>query len=824
MKYQLILAIGLAVVTATAQAPVLIPLTRGKDAPSFSGIYPHLASFNRQNECGTGAVVAWADMLWWVTYAPHKPDGSDDKLYAMNAEKDLFVSSKSIGGTPANRMIHVESKQLFIGPYAIDAAGTVRAIPYAQMRGRPTGNARHLSDPANKIYYATMEEGLYEVDVETLAVKTLFTDNHLKRPDEESGLPGYHGKGLYSGQGVLVYSNNGERGKAAQTRPDISSGVLAQWNGKGRGPGQWQVVRRNQFTEVTGPGGIRGSRKPASDPLWSVGWDHRSVILMLRSAKGEPGGAWHRFRLPKASHSYDGAHGWNTEWPRIREIGEDDLLMTMHGTFWRFPSSFDLGATQGIAPRSTYLKVIGDFCRYGEHVVFGCDDAAKSEFLNKRRAKGEVAGPAESQSNLWFVAPEAIDHLGPASGHAGLFVDDAVEASSWSDPLLFQGYDLRAVHLVHDASTSVEFRFEVDQGDGVWKALEKVTVDSAGYAFHAFDTAAAGAWIRVCTDQACTTTVWFEFRDHDERSIEPTPVFDALATAGQKAIGGLLRAGDRKRGLQILATSIEDGTSRTTGYYELRPDMEFLRVEDATRAVWMQEKVAIPRQVVKKVGDSILYVDDSGQRWRLPIGNLAYSATPELLELQRTCREVATERDLLHCAGSFFEMPARNAGGMAKIRPVATHPFFVQDYCSWRGLIVLSGLQVDRAAGDSHVLASEDGKAALWLGTIDDLWQLGKAVGFGGPWTGTLVKAGAVSDPFLMRGYDRKSVILRHDAEGLVRFDLEVDITGTGAWRRYRRLEVKAERVFEFPAEFSAYWVRARVDQDCVATVRFEYQ
>jgi hypothetical protein len=33
-------------------------------------------------------------------------------------------------------------------------------------------------------------------------------------------------------------------------------------------------------------------------------------------------GAWSAYRLPKASHSYDGAHGWNTEWPRIREIGD----------------------------------------------------------------------------------------------------------------------------------------------------------------------------------------------------------------------------------------------------------------------------------------------------------------------------------------------------------------------------------------------------------------------------------------------------------------------------------------------------------------------
>src|SRR5690606_28565886 len=124
------------------------------------------------------------------------------------------------------------------------------------------------------------------------------------------------------------------------------------WDGKSP---EWTIVRRNQFTEVTGPGGISGNPNPQTDPIWSIGWDHRSLILQCL-ADGE----WTSYRLPKSSHSYDGAHGWNTEWPRIRDIGEDDLLMTMHGQFWRFPKDFRPGHTAGIAPRSSYLKVIAD--------------------------------------------------------------------------------------------------------------------------------------------------------------------------------------------------------------------------------------------------------------------------------------------------------------------------------------------------------------------------------------------------------------------------------------------------------------------------------
>ena len=47
----------------------------------ISGIYPNLAYFNKEGECGTGAVVPWADRLWVITYGPHMPFGSSDKLY-----------------------------------------------------------------------------------------------------------------------------------------------------------------------------------------------------------------------------------------------------------------------------------------------------------------------------------------------------------------------------------------------------------------------------------------------------------------------------------------------------------------------------------------------------------------------------------------------------------------------------------------------------------------------------------------------------------------------------------------------------------------------
>ena len=46
----------------------------------ISGVNPELHTFNREGECGTGAVVAWAGSLWAISYAPHKPNMSTDLL------------------------------------------------------------------------------------------------------------------------------------------------------------------------------------------------------------------------------------------------------------------------------------------------------------------------------------------------------------------------------------------------------------------------------------------------------------------------------------------------------------------------------------------------------------------------------------------------------------------------------------------------------------------------------------------------------------------------------------------------------------------------
>lgn len=933
--------------------------TLGAEPVSISGVYPSLTMYNREGECGTGAVVPWAGRLWVITYGPHLPMGSSDKLYEITPCLEQIIRPESIGGTPANRMIHKESQQLVIGPYFIDDQRNVRAIPYQTMPGRHTGTARHLDDSANKVYIATMEEGLYSINVKDLSVTEHIRDGNGNKGFVSKGinstLPGYHGKGLYTGQGNLVYANNGAHGKNVRTDPTTTSGALAKWQGSG----DWQLVRRNQFTEVTGPGGIYGNQNE-EDPVWAMGWDARSLILMLLD-----GGEWHPYRLPKGSHSYDGAHGWNTEWPRIRDIGEEDLLATMHGTFWRFPKHFSKENSAGIAPRSNYLKVIGDFALWQGKLVLGCDDSAQKEFLNHRPFKSFKGAPTQSNSNLWFVEPEQVDNLGPAIGRGSVWLRDDLEAGQVSEPYLFSGYDHRMMVIHHDSTDPVQFTLEVDKkGNGKWTKLETFKV--AGSLVHIFPENQKGAWVRARVDKAVEkASVHFHYRDKDARSESNDPIFEGIPGLGMNVSSkGILRSNS-----QVLGMLAEGGYYELNKELELKPKLDpagadvvaegapiktSIRIDEASAIVeedgqgyripvshgyeagptpkdepenkkTLEElltqnlakgaKVTVDKTHAGFVGENAVdgvFIDDSrwiangaatlqldlgeektfksvyvitgwqkdpqfaarnfdiqvkqGGQWKtLPQGEVRENGgivTAILLdkavtaqELQilftdngynrvyevalfsdhpdiatsstanpqqvRVCREVATERDLFNFRGTLYELPARNAQGFAKIRPIATHNLNIHDYASHFGLLFMTGLNGKKG---EHIINSSDGNVEVWAGVIDDLWKLGKPRGEGGVWRKTKVAAGETSLPYLMTGYDKKSAKL--SATQPTTISLEIDIDGTGLWVPYKSFQVGPESFVkhDFPEGFSAYWIRAISDSATTATVTFRYE
>jgi len=517
------------------------------------------------------------------------------------------------------------------------------------------------------------------------------------------------------------------------------------------------------------------------------------------------------------SHAYDGAHGWNTEWPRIRDVGADDgsLLMTMHGAFWRFPRAFSAARATGIRPRSAYLKVIGDFCRWDGDLVFGCDDAAAKEFLNKRRVKGGIAGPQRSNSNLWFTAPALPDRLGPPHATGAVWLHDDVAAGAVAEPMLVAGWNRGSVWFVNGGDA--EARFTCDLGAVAVPPGEAVRMPLPRDL----------EWLRVTAAAACRdVSVVVTLAADDGRGTEPDPIFAGLAAADASARrGGLLHGGSAGIGTLSLASDAGlhvlemDPDARGIGSLRLVPKAD----PETERRV--RNAVAIPADAVVVDDAGVLVVDDRGRRWRLPKHGSSLDADTRAGRL-RLCREVVTERDLFHACGTFFELPAENANGFAVIRPIASHPFAITDFASFKGLLVLAGLAADAAAGP-HIVADRDGSAAVWVGVIDDLWRLGRPRGEGGPWLDAPVTAGEPSDPFLFWGYADRTLRLSHHAEQPVRVRVELDLTGTGLWVLHDTLVVPPGadgREVRFPAEVQARWVRVVAESDCTATAWLTYR
>ena len=372
------------------------------------------------------------------------------------------------------------------------------------------------------------------------------------------------------------------------------------------------------------------------------------------------------------------------------------------------------------------------------------------------------------------------------------------------------------------------FSLEVDrQGGGTWTHMLDVAVPARGAHWLSWDEAQQGVWIRLRTHCDCQATAWFEYAEPDQRPVQASIRFTGLAPLGHTEVrGGLVHAGAEQVGLQVLAARITDDVERSVGYYSMGPDMHLRAHASPEKQDWIEKNVAIPQDVLQVDQASVLYINDQGKRYRLPVGNPLFWQDGAHHRGIRIDREVCTERDLFQAAGVFYELPARNAGGFAKIRPVATHLYCIQDYCTWRGLLVLTGIKPGAHASNRHIIQSPDGQCAVWVGAVDDLWHLGKVRGQGGPWKDTPVQAHQPSDPYLFTGFDRKTLHLSHQCDSALRITAQIDITGEGHWLSCKTWTVQPGQKLEypFPPGYNAYWIRFHTDRDAEVTAWLDYQ
>jgi hypothetical protein len=432
----------------------------------ISGVYPHLAALSQSwTECGIGAVVPWAGKLWYVSYVAHIV-GEGVGLYEIDGELGIYKRPESVVGTHAGRLIHHESRQLFLGPYVIDENGNVRVLQ-GLLRERITAFARHLFRPAELIYAQAMEGRLYEVDVRTLEVREVADLRTVLKIEERP-----HFKGAYTAGGRLVVANN-TYDAGDQTR-GYGGGRLAEWDGK-----TWRIIRKTAYCEVTtsaGPWAIPDD----PGPLWATGWDRHSLLLSVLDQ-----GKWSHFRLPKASQSHD--HAWCTEWPRIQPLSAGFCLMDMHGMFFRLEKDFAPGRAF-LEPFSAHLRIVPDFCEWQGGLVLAGNQNSAMLFGDPKQMQPRHRTGGQPQSNLWFGSLEELSQWGevhgwgsvPLSGSSDAWNDSPPAAAEYvSEPLLVAGYKNRTLYLLWE-KTPTFFRcagqFPVEECPEVLLSLPRVSI------------------------------------------------------------------------------------------------------------------------------------------------------------------------------------------------------------------------------------------------------------------------------------------------------------------------------------------------------------
>jgi hypothetical protein len=446
--------------------------------PQVGGVFPHMTvmapGVGSDSETGIGALVAWGDRLWAVGYVAHVK-GEGIGLYEIDADMSFRLHPASVTGTFANRLVHWESQQAFIGPHAIDAQGQVRTIE-ALKSHRLAATCRHLRDPERLVYFLTMEGLLFEVDVKTLEARQL-ADLVRELALPEGAQP--HFKSAFSAQGKLVVANNTyEEPEYLGTR---AAGRLAEWDGSGA----WRVLEKNPFVEVSGKQNPRVGER-YGNTLWALGSDPLSVVLRVLHD-----GQWTRYRLPRGSHSFD--HTWNTEWMRIREAQTERYLMDAFGIFYELPPMVYGGRVWGIRPIASHLRIVPDFCFWRGLFVMAGDQADNAS--------------GQPQSGLWFGNVDDLWRFGKPAGWGGVWRRSGVAAGEASDAFLATGFDQKTLHLANDGPAPVTVDVEVDPlGDGVFRRYESIVLPARAYRARVLPAGFSVHWLRLRAREAGTLT------------------------------------------------------------------------------------------------------------------------------------------------------------------------------------------------------------------------------------------------------------------------------------------------------------------------------
>jgi hypothetical protein len=417
-----------------------------------------------RSECGHGALMAWADKLYTISYLSVPNAGAGTGLYAIDAN---MVQTKLAdhNSTYANRMMFPPTSSIVLGPFVIGADGNVAGVFAELLTVRLGGMSKSITNPDTHVYMLGMDGPLWEcsmLDFTCVQLFDLVAALDIPAPGEQPHFKAIHVVNHTAFVCSNTFTEADELGLG-------HGGRLASWDGVSS---NWTILARTAFFEVT-------SRFNMGQTVFALGQDERSVILKVIDFGDGPwdpsfDSAIQTFRLPKASHAYD--HLWQSEWPRIREVETERYLMDVHGTFFELSPLTWGGAVWGVRPISQHLRMVPDFASWRGFLVLGGNQV--SSIFDANLVTGQ------SQSGLLFTTTDALWAYGKPQGWGGVWMNDVLPlssssmgyASAPSDPYLMTGYTNKVAH--------VRFNDDNSNGNGFGSLYFLIEADFTGSAGH----------------------------------------------------------------------------------------------------------------------------------------------------------------------------------------------------------------------------------------------------------------------------------------------------------------------------------------------------
>jgi len=184
--------------------------------------------------------------------------------------------------------------------------------------------------------------------------------------------------------------------------------------------------------------------------------------------------------------------------------------------------------------------------------------------------------------------------------------------------------------------------------------------------------------------------------------------------------------------------------------------------------------------------------------------------------------QILQDRGLVNMRGMWFELPLYRSRSKFPNSfdplPICRDMWEIGDLSLYQGFLAIAHRE-----GTKTVFEWNDSggtpQSGVSLVSLQYLEQLGEPRGKGGVWNGDSVGAGETSDPFLINGFDKKTIHLETDAA--TDYTIQVDPIGDGSWKDYDTVSFSGAGYDTYIMTGDAVWVRVKSSDAVTATAWF---